>query len=429
MNYAFYPKVTHQVPLRTLIERCLHVVQLHASMDPVHSLPMLGSDELLLQLNLAYLKFAVIHPELLTQQERFDLGIALDTLQAVIDGQPTPPLSSDCFRRPYPEIALGMEKLTQAWVTHPESRLRSLLEKNPDSEFFVHHGVRIRLALETFLEQTTRFGTAHYTAPLLIAARLYKEMRGKDQSVQEEASPILVALKESLKKLISLPDEDNASLIHYLWAPFEYQGDLAKLSPQLLEQVAWEITALYYQFRCQSRNMTFVSAEPLVHLNQFLSVLGRIRKEAFRVYDANACASELEFARILYAAWVGQNVEVLLADNAFIRADDFARWLGLILRNICVDDIPKLLAYLLQDYPEKAKALLPSGTKLEGIWLHLKSGAFYVVYDVSNASSTRDDFPWTVSYRSLETGERYSRPVSLFTDRAVPFFPAWDAAA
>lgn len=50
--------------------------------------------------------------------------------------------------------------------------------------------------------------------------------------------------------------------------------------------------------------------------------------------------------------------------------------------------------------------------------VHLSSGKRYVVTAHLNANTTRpDEFPKTVAYRSLETGEEWCRPLDVFVTK------------
>lgn len=49
-------------------------------------------------------------------------------------------------------------------------------------------------------------------------------------------------------------------------------------------------------------------------------------------------------------------------------------------------------------------------------WKH-ENGAIYVVLMITNADSTREDYPPTVVYADVGTGKTYSKPVATFYDK------------
>ena len=65
----------------------------------------------------------------------------------------------------------------------------------------------------------------------------------------------------------------------------------------------------------------------------------------------------------------------------------------------------------------------PAVPSIGSIWRH-KKGAVYEVYDITNRNTTKpDEFPVTVSYRNLDTGETFSRALWRWHDSFTPVEP------
>lgn len=418
MKYLLYPDVTYRPSVAELLDRSYQLQQQHIKLTDVQGVkPMVGEHALVNALTFLYLDCALRAPQWLTPSEQLYVDRKLTLLQEVLTKPSQALPEHDHFGRSYTLSGTAVV----GWVEQDDlSFLRLALHKQlRKPEFVERYGEQIDQAVSQFLDETLAFRTTEGRAPLLEALQLlsiHKAVFGTLAGwLVTELFDALIALKVWPVGDHNQPERETALVA------LANLAELTDCEPALLEKIAWVIQKLHYALRCAAIRHHGEQIEsfypPKVQSGAaFLARLGMVEPDP---------VGNIHLKRkmqTLFKLWT--QVPLSPEEQSWVTDEvgSFAAFLDAMVEHFDPEDWPKAMLFMLRDDPKVLATLGVSGDgqPLQGTWLHLRTGELYEILDTTNVGCEREDFPWTVSYRSL-LGLKYSRPVSLFTAKAIPF--------